>query len=117
MSKAIRSGGNHLMSDYVIHNKVVYVSGVVAKDTSADVKAQIKDILKEIDRRLEHAGTDKSKLLTALIWLKDIDSDFGTLNEVWEQWVHPEGRPARATSQALMASADVLAEITVSAAV
>src|SRR5690625_5502404 len=104
MSEIIRSGGNHLMSDYVIHNQVVYVSGVVASDTSADVKAQIEDILREIDSRLERAGTDKSKLLTALIWLKDIDNDFGTLNEVWAQWVHPQGKPARATSQALMAS-------------
>lgn len=117
MSEIVRAGGNQLMSDYVIHNQVVYVSGVVATDKSGDIRAQIKDVLKEIDSRLERAGTDKSKLLTALIWLKDIESDFAVLNELWEQWVHPVGKPARATSQALMASPDVLVEITVSAAI
>lgn len=117
MSEVIRSGGNHLMSDYVIHNQVVYVSGVVAADKGGDIKAQIQEVLKEIDNRLARAGTDKSKLLTALIWLKDIERDFAVLNEVWEGWVHPQGKPARATSQALMASPEVLVEITVSAAV
>jgi len=117
MSGIIRSGGNQLMSDYVIHNQVVYVSGIVAADKGGDIKAQIQDILQEIDSRLERAGTDKSKLLTALIWLKDIDSDFAALNELWAEWVAPQGQPARATCQALMASPDVLVEITVTAAV
>lgn len=116
MSHIIREGGNDLMSDYVIHNKVVYLSGVVAADTNADAEDQIQQVLDEIDDRLQRAGSDKTKLLSALIWLKDIERDFDVLNELWEDWVDPLGQPARATCQALMASPDILVEITVTAA-
>jgi len=116
VSDITRVGGNQRMSDYVIHNNVVYLSGAVAADLDGDIRAQTQQVLAEIDDRLQRAGTDKSRLLTALVWLKDIERDFAVLNELWEEWVDPEGRPARAACEAPMASPRILVEITVTAA-
>ena len=69
------------MSQAVIHNGIVYLSGQV-DGTADDVTGQTKNVLANVDKYLQEAGTDKSKLLTSTIWLKDIGRDFGAMNEV-----------------------------------
>lgn len=99
----------------VIHRDVVYLVGTTAKDTSQDVKGQTTQILSDIDALLARAGTDKSKLLTAQIWMRDI-SEWSKMNEVWDAWVVPGNAPTRATVEAKLARPDLLVEIMVSAA-
>ena len=99
----------------MIHKDTVYLAGMTAPDTSQDVKGQTKQILELVDGLLERAGTDKTKLLTANIWLKDI-ADWARMNEVWTAWVVPGKAPARATVEANMAKPDVLVEIMIQAA-
>jgi len=72
--------------------------------------------LKEVDELLEMAGTSKSKLLTASIWLKDIEKDFAEMNDVWVDWMDPENKPVRATVESSMARPEILVEIQVTAA-
>src|SRR5258705_68522 len=99
----------------VIHGDIVYLVGTTENDTSQDVKGQTKQVLSTIDELLAKAGTDKSKLLTAQIWLRDI-SDWSKMNEVWDAWVAPGNAPTRATVEAKLAFPDLLVEIMVQAA-
>jgi enamine deaminase RidA (YjgF/YER057c/UK114 family) len=93
--KRIQTGPR--MSQAVIHNKTVYLAGQVATGAPrASVAMQTKDILKAIDSLLAQANTDKSRLLSATIWLKDM-ATFAEMNGVWEAWVAPGETPARAT--------------------
>lgn len=103
------------MSQIVIHNGIVYSSGQV-DEVETDVTGQTKSILNQIDALLKRAGTDKSKLLTAKIWLKDINKDFKAMNEVWKAWVDPSNKPVRATVEANLALPEILVEIQVTAA-
>lgn len=103
------------MSQAVINGNTVYLAGVVADDTKQDVKGQTKQILAKIDRLLAAAGTDKSKLLSANIWLTDI-STWAQMNEVWDAWVSPGNTPARATVEAKLATPAYKIEIMVQAA-
>lgn len=116
MSDIQRFDVNNRMSRVVVHSGVVYLSGVTASDASGDVTAQTRDVLKQIDAYLEKAGTDKSRLLSTQIWLRDIDRDFAAMNLVWEGWVDSANTPARATGEARMAAPDILVEIIVTAA-
>lgn len=85
------------MSQAVIHNKTVYLAGQVAgDDAGAGVYEETRSILANIDRLLAAAGSDKSRLLSATIWLTDMDS-FADMNRAWEAWVVPGATPARAT--------------------
>lgn len=104
------------MSQAVVHRGVAYLSGLVASDFDADVKGQTASILARIDEVLAAAGTDKSKILKANIWLSDI-STWGEMNEVWTEWVAPGAAPARATVEAPLARPDIKVEIMVEAAV
>jgi enamine deaminase RidA (YjgF/YER057c/UK114 family) len=82
-SKIVRLGVDVLppMSQAVIHNGIVHLSGQV-DGTADDVTGQTKNVLAKVDKYLHEAGTDKSKLLTSTIWLKDIGRDIGAMNEV-----------------------------------
>jgi enamine deaminase RidA (YjgF/YER057c/UK114 family) len=82
------------MSQIVVHNKTVYLAGQVA--AGANVTEQTKGILSSIDKLLAEASTDKSRILSATIWLTDM-STFAEMNAVWEAWVVPGQTPARAT--------------------
>ncbi|MCI0548742.1 MAG: RidA family protein [Candidatus Rokubacteria bacterium] len=104
------------MSAAVVHGNSVYLAGQVAADPSADVKGQTQQILKKIDELLGSVGSDKSKLLSATIYLADIRG-FADMNEVWDAWVSPGNTPARATVEARLASAKYSVEISVVAAV
>jgi enamine deaminase RidA (YjgF/YER057c/UK114 family) len=87
------------MSQAVIHGGVAYLAGQVANNAKGKPAAdQTKDILAAIDGLLKEAGTDKSKLLTAQIWLTDMGA-FAQMNAVWDAWVSPGNTPARATVQ------------------
>jgi enamine deaminase RidA (YjgF/YER057c/UK114 family) len=104
------------MSQCVVHGNTVYTAGQVAQGTrGASVAEQTQDILATIDKLLAQAGTDKSRLLTANIWLADI-ATFDQMNQVWDAWVDSGNTPARATVQAQLAHPDYKVEIMVSAA-
>jgi enamine deaminase RidA (YjgF/YER057c/UK114 family) len=104
------------MSKAVVHDNTVYLAGIVANEPKGkSVTEQAKDILAQIDGFLEQAGTDKSKLLSANIWVNSM-SDFAEMNAVWDAWVSPGNAPARATVEAKLASPDYKLEIMVEAA-
>jgi Putative translation initiation inhibitor, yjgF family len=103
------------MSQMVIHKDTVYLAGQVADEPTPDVGAQTRQILGQIDALLAEAGTDKSKLLSATIYLTDI-ATFADMNKAWEAWVDPANTPARATVEARLAAPQYLVEIQVTAA-
>lgn len=103
------------MSQAVVHGNVVYLAGQVGDDATASIADQTRQTLACIDRVLALAGTDKSKLLTAQIWLADIRA-FAEMNVVWDAWVDPGNAPARACCEAKMAPPGWGVEIIVSAA-
>lgn len=103
------------MSEACIYSGVVYLAGQVAADPSADVVGQTQQVLAAIDRLLAQAGSDKSRILSAQIFLADI-ADFPKMNSVWDTWVVPGATPARATVQAAMAAPAYKVEIKVIAA-
>jgi len=113
MIKRIEAGPR--MSQAVVHGNTVYVAGQVAHDPGADVSEQTRQILARIDALLAAAGTDKSKLLAATIYLADIGT-FAAMNYVWDAWVTPGSTPARATVEAALAAPEYKVEIVVIAA-
>lgn len=114
MSAIKRLDTGKRMSQIVIHGETVYLSGQVGTP-GASVEQQTRDILAKIEGRLAEAGTDKTHLLQAIIWLRSMD-DFAEMNAVWDEWV-PEGHaPARACGSADLATPEFLVEITVIAA-
>ncbi len=86
---------NERMSQIVVHSGTVYLAGQVGDDMSAGIEQQTRETLVNIERLLDLAGTDKSRLLSVTIYLKDIDADFAGMNAVWDKWL-PKGvaRPA-----------------------
>ncbi|MEY3107210.1 MAG: hypothetical protein RIT35_1388 [Pseudomonadota bacterium] len=103
------------MSDIVIHNGVVYLSGKVPKNLTGDIQEQTKDVLSTIEVLLEQAGSSKAHLLRVEIWLSSM-SNFAAMNEVWDSWVVPEQTPTRATVEAKLAKPEYLIEIMATAA-
>lgn len=108
----IKSGKR--MSQAVVRNGTVFTAGQVA--TGESVTEQTKAILSQIDALLEEAGTSKSNLLTAMIWISDI-SYFEEMNTVWDAWVDADNAPARACVEAKLAREELYVEIQVSAAI
>lgn len=104
------------MSEMAIHQGVAYLAGQVAEDGSQDIAGQTRQVLAAIDSLLSRAGSDKSRILRAQIFLKDL-TDFAAMNEVWEAWVVPGQTPPRATVQAHLARPQWKIEIVVTAAV
>jgi enamine deaminase RidA (YjgF/YER057c/UK114 family) len=114
MSRIIRTQANAVLAQAVEYHGFVYTAGIVARDASADIKAQTKDVLDQIDALLETHGTDKTRLLQAQIWLKSM-VDRGALNEVWTAWLPEGGAPVRACVEAVMADPGYLVEIMITA--
>ncbi len=105
------------LSEAVIHGGKVYTAGIVAdKAAGQSVAEQTKDILGQIDAILKQAGSDKSRLLKANIWLSDIGT-IGEMNSVWDQWVIPGQTPVRATVESKLAQPHWAVEIMIEAAV
>jgi enamine deaminase RidA (YjgF/YER057c/UK114 family) len=103
------------MSGAVVHGDTVYLAGQVASDPAAGVKGQTEQVLKKIDDLLASAGTDKSKLLSATVYLADIRG-FDEMNAAWDAWVVAGSTPGRATVEARLASPKFLVEIVAIAA-
>lgn len=103
------------MSEVAIHNGVVYLAGQVARDPSQDVAGQTAQVLAAIDSLLAEAGSDKTQILQATIFLKTI-ADFPAMNSVWDKWVVAGHTPPRATVEASLATPDYLVEVKVIAA-
>ncbi len=104
------------MTMAVVHGDTVYLAGQVSRNAAGgSVTEQTRDILSIIDRLLAEAGTDKTRVLSANIWLTDIGT-FAEMNAVWDAWVAPGATPARATVEAKLAAPQYKVEIAVIAA-
>ena len=115
MTDIIRHETDARMSQVVVHNGIAYLAGQI-EGPDGDAAAQTRETLAEIDRLLALAGTDKTRLLTAQIWLADM-ADFAAMNAAWDEWV-PEGHaPARYTGESRLAAPEYRVEIIVTAAV
>ena len=104
------------MSRAVVHNNTIYLCGQVAKDASEDITRQTITTLEKVEELLESVGSNKDKILSATIYIKDM-KDFSAMNEVWDSWVTPGMAPARACVEAAMARPELLVEVSVVAAV
>lgn len=103
------------MSRIVKHNETVYLCGQVGADANTDITEQTRTMLDKVDVLLGQSGTDKSYILSATIYLRDM-KDFTAMNAVWDAWI-PEGHaPARACVEARLARPELLVEISVVAA-
>src|SRR5258706_8172211 len=91
------------LSQAVVHGDTVYVAGTVANDTGADAKGQTQQILAQIDALLAQAGSDKSRILWANVWVASM-ADFAAMNVAWEAWIPKGQTPARATVEAKLAA-------------
>jgi enamine deaminase RidA (YjgF/YER057c/UK114 family) len=98
------------LSEIVVHNGTVYLAGEVPDDTSLDITGQTAQVLAKIDKALTEVGSDKSKLLSAQIFLPDM-KDFAGMNAAWEKWVVAGQTPARATIEAKLANPGYKVEI------
>ena len=103
------------MSQIVVHENTVYLAGIVATDRQANITTQTQQVLEKIDSYLAEAGTDKSQLLSAEIWISDM-SLFNEMNSVWDNWIDPNNPPTRACGQVPLAHPDFKVEIIVRAA-
>jgi len=101
---------NQRMSQIVVHGDTVYLAGQVAADAGADITVQTQQVLEKIDTLLAEAGSDKSKILSAQIWIASM-GHFAQMNEVWDAWVPSGHAPARACIEARLASSDLLVEV------
>ncbi|MDA8760727.1 RidA family protein [Amylibacter sp.] len=112
----IRKHSSERMSKINIHNGTIYFSGQVANDVTVGIKEQTKDCLKKIDELLLEAGSDRDNILSTSIYIRTM-GDFASMNEVWNEWVGPHEKPARACVEANMAREQILVEICMIAAV
>ncbi|APV50007.1 hypothetical protein BWI17_10120 [Betaproteobacteria bacterium GR16-43] len=98
------------LSEIVIHNGTIYLAGEVPEDTAKDITGQTEEVLAKIDKLLALAGSDKTKILSAQIFLPDM-KDFAGMNVAWEKWVVAGHTPARATIEAKLANPAFKVEI------
>ncbi len=103
------------LSEAAIHNGVVYLAGQVADDPSQDITGQTRQVLDAVDRLLAEAGSDKTRILQATIFIADM-AEFARMNAVWDQWVTAGHTPPRATVEARLAKPEYRVEIKVIAA-
>ena len=104
------------LSEIVVHNGVAYLAGEVPDDTSKDVTGQTAEVLAKIDKLLAQVGSDKTKILSAQIFLPDM-KDFAGMNAAWEAWIPAGQTPARATIEAKLANPALKVEIMCIAAI
>ena len=97
------------MSQAVVHGNTVYLAGQVGAPGES-VTAQTQAVLASIEKLLAEVGSDKSKLLSATIWMADM-TDFAEMNAVWDAWIDGKDAPARATGEAKLATPDYKVEI------
>ncbi|MEL6299363.1 MAG: RidA family protein [Pseudomonadota bacterium] len=114
MSTVTRHEPGALFNKVVEANGFVFTAGVVADDLTKDVRGQTMDVLEEIDRLLALCGSDKSKIVSATIWVTDIRNR-DAMNEAWTAWTGKKDLPVRACIEARLATPDMLVEIQVTA--
>lgn len=103
------------MSEMAVHNGVCYLAGQVASDATQDITGQTRQVLAAVDALLAQAGSDKTRILRAEIFLADM-ADFPAMNAVWDTWVVAGHTPPRATVQAALAKAEWKIEVLATAA-
>ena len=103
------------MSQAVLHGDTVYIAGQVADDVTSDAAEQAREILSKIDGLLAKVGSDKTRLLSATVWLADINA-YDQVNAVWDAWVSPGAPPVRACVESKLAGPDYKVEIAAIAA-
>lgn len=111
----VRRHAGPRMAQAVEYNGIVYLAGQVAANKDSAAAAQTEQVLAAIDRLLAECGSDKSKILTATVYLADM-ADFAAMNAVWERWVDRDNPPARATVEARLAAPGYRVEVVVVAA-
>lgn len=114
MAEITRHHTNQRMSQIVTHNGTIYLAGQVGT-AGASVAQQTQDCLDQIDALLGEVGSDKTRILQAVIWLDSMD-DFAEMNGVWDAWVSEGHAPARACGEAKLAKPEFTVEIIVTAA-
>lgn len=116
MSDMTRIDQNARRSRALVHNGIAYLSGQVPDDRTQDVAGQTRQVLAKVDELLAQAGTDKSRVLSAQVWLKTMD-DFAAMNAVWDAWVEPGRTPTRCCGKVDLNDPACRVEITMVAAV
>lgn len=116
MTDIVHIDQNARRSRAVVHNGLVYTAGQVPDDMSLDAAGQVRQVLAKIDDLLKLAGTDKSRVLTAQVWLRAID-DLAAMNAVWDAWVVQGKTPTRCCGKVEMNNPDCRVEILVVAAI
>lgn len=102
-------------SEVAISGSLVHLAGQLAENTDLDIRGQTRQTLELIDRLLAEAGSDKSQIMSVLIFLKDIEQDYAAMNEIWDAWVPAGAAPPRTCVEAKLYSPAVLVEMTVTA--
>lgn len=115
MSSIQRVNVGNRLSDMAVYNGVAYLAGQVPDDPTLDIEGQTRQVLETIDRLLEQAGTDKTRILMAQIFLTSMQ-EFPGMNKAWDAWVPAGHAPPRATVEARLANPDYKVEIVVTAA-
>lgn len=116
LTQAIRRiDSNGRRSRVVVHNGTLHFAGQVGDDLDGDVSQQTREALARVDKLLAEGGSDRSRVLSATIWLKDM-ADYAKMNEVWDGWVDPEHAPARCCGVVEMADPRIRVEIILTAA-
>lgn len=103
------------LSEMAVHNGIAWLAGQVPEDATQDIRGQTRQVLAAVDALLARAGSDKTKILMAQIFLADL-ADFAGMNEVWDAWVPAGHAPPRATVQAQLARPAWKIEVVVTAA-
>jgi enamine deaminase RidA (YjgF/YER057c/UK114 family) len=103
------------LSEMAVHGNTAYLAGQVPADETSDIREQTRQVLASIDALLARAGTDKTRILMAQVFLADLN-DFAGMNEVWDRWVPEGSAPPRATVQACLARRGWRLEVVVTAA-
>ncbi|HUI99248.1 MAG TPA: RidA family protein [Usitatibacter sp.] len=98
------------LSEIVVHNGTVYLAGEVPDDTAKDITGQTREVLAKIDRLLAQVGSDKTKIVSAQVFIADM-GEFAGMNAAWDAWVAPGNAPARATIEAKLANPAYKVEI------
>lgn len=96
-----RIDSNSKISKVVVANGQAFTSGLTATDKTVDAKAQTADILRQLDHYLAKAGTDKTRIVHVVVWLKTMEL-FNEMDAAWTEWINPNSAPARATVQSTM---------------
>jgi enamine deaminase RidA (YjgF/YER057c/UK114 family) len=115
MSDIKRFSSDKRLSRAVTHGNVAYLAGITADDRSKGMREQTAEILAKIDAMLKTVGSDKSRLLSAVIWISDMRAK-PQMDEAWAAWADQQNLPARACVEARLGSPDTLVEIMVQAA-